>query len=374
MLDCATFHDALARNGVGFFAGVPDSLLKDYCAWVTAHTEPGRHVITANEGSAVALAAGHYLATGELTCVYMQNSGLGNTVNPLTSLADPAVYGIPMLLVVGWRGEPGHQDEPQHVKMGEITPALLDACGVPYIVLPGDQVDAERVLEAAATYAMEHHAPFALVVRAGTFSKFALPEAPPQYPLTREEAIGAIVATLPGDALVVSTTGKPSREVFELREARGEAHDTDFLTVGCMGHASQIALGVALAKPARPVYCVDGDGAVLMHMGGLASIGALGPDNYRHICLNNGAHDSVGGQPTVGFDVDLAGVAAACGYRTVLRASDAAELAEALTSFHTEPGPAFLEVRVSRGARADLGRPSMTPQELKQRFGAAARQ
>lgn len=373
MLDCATFHDAMARHGVGFFAGVPDSLLKDYCAWVTAHTAPSRHVITANEGSAIALATGHYLATGQLSCVYMQNSGLGNTVNPLTSLADPAVYGIPMLLVVGWRGEPGKKDEPQHVKMGEVTPLLLDACGVPHAVLPDDMEAADAVLERAATYALEHNAPFALVVRKGTFSKFSLPAQPTAYPMTREEAIGALLSSLPADGLVVSTTGKPSRELFELREARSEPHDTDFLTVGCMGHASQIALGVALAKPDRQVYCFDGDGAVLMHMGGLASIGSLQPSNYRHICLNNGAHDSVGGQPTVAFDVDLSGVAEACGYRTVLRANTAAELADVLTSFHTSPGPVFIEVRVAQGARDDLGRPSMTPADLKVRFGNAAR-
>jgi phosphonopyruvate decarboxylase len=370
VLDCKTFYDALAGRGLRFYAGVPDSLLKDFCAYVTAHAADDAHVITANEGSAVALAAGHYLATGMPGVVYLQNSGLGNTVNPLTSLADAAVYGIPMLLVVGWRGQPGAVDEPQHVKMGSVTRPVLDAIGIAHDVLPDDLDQALAVLDRGLAMARQERRPYALLVPKGTFSAFALPPGDAILPLTREAAIARIVAALPAGAPVVSTTGKASRELFELRAARGEAHDTDFLTVGCMGHASQIALGVAMAGPERDVFCIDGDGAAIMHLGGLATIGSLRVANYKHILINNAAHDSVGGQPTAGFDIDLVGIARACGYPVALRADDAATVDTAMAELTAARGPALLEIRVRPGARSDLGRPTQTPAALKARFMA----
>jgi len=355
----------LGAAGVDFYAGVPDSLLKAFCAYVTDHAPRGRHVITSNEGGAIALAMGYHLATGRFGAVYMQNSGLGNAVNPLTSLADPAIYGVPMLLIIGWRGEPGHKDEPQHVQMGRVTRATLEAIGVPHTVLPEDPADAEAAVATALADVAKRQAAHALVVRKGTFEKYALQTKVPQpYETTREHAIERFVESLPDDALVVSTTGKPSRELFEVRRSRGEPH-RDFLTVGGMGHASQIALGLALECSDRPVYCLDGDGAVLMHLGGLASIATQAPANYKHVVVNNGAHDSVGGQPTVAFEVDLCAVAAACGYRSTQRVTDADELTSAFAKLREGQGPALLEVRVKTGSRADLGRPTMTPQELK---------
>jgi len=361
----------LEAGGVRFFTGVPDSLLADFCAYVTDHAD--RHVIAANEGNAVALAMGHYLATGEPGLVYMQNSGLGNTVNPLTSLADPAIYGIPMVLLIGWRGEPGVKDEPQHLHMGRVTTETLDAIGVGWSALPLDEAEARLVVERAIEQARAREAPQALVARSDTFERYRLKhDRQEPYALSREETILQLLRTLPEDALVVSTTGKPSRELFELREQRGEPH-RDFLTVGGMGHASQIALGMGLALPARPVYCLDGDGAVLMHMGALALIGTRAGENFKHVVLNNAAHDSVGGQPTVGFDVDLCAVARACGYRHAERVVAAGELEPALSALARSPGPALLEVRMRRGARADLGRPSMSPRELKRAIMAHAR-
>jgi phosphonopyruvate decarboxylase len=262
-----------------------------------------RHVITAR-GRRNHLAMGHYLGSGEIGLVYMQNSELGNTVNPLTSLADPAVYGVPMILMVGWRGRPGEHDEPQHVQMGKVTLETLRAIGVAASELPDELEAAKATLASAVADAKARRAVHALVVKKGTFGAYKLSkksESP--YALTREAAIAAVVHALPKGAAIVATTGMPSRELFEIREQRTELHDSDFLTVGGMGHASQIALGVALSQPARRVYCLDGDGAVLMHMGGLTTIGQLGLKN-RHIVLNNGAHDG-GGQPTVAFDVDL---------------------------------------------------------------------
>jgi phosphonopyruvate decarboxylase len=369
-LACEAIYGALAARGVTFYAGVPDSLLKSFCAYVTDHAGAGRHVITANEGSAVALVAGHYLATGELGVVYLQNSGLGNMVNPLTSLADPDVYGLPMLLLVGWRGEPGVKDEPQHAKMGKVTAEALTAIGVANAVLPaGDEAAAIAAIDVAIETARARSAPYALIVGKDTFGEYKLKtKRTAPYAMTREEAIGVVIGAIPAGTAVVSTTGMPSRELFELRKARGEGHDGDFLTVGSMGHSSQIALGVALARPDRDVLCLDGDGAVLMHMGGLATIGSLAPARFKHVVLNNGAHDSVGGQPTVAFDIDLCAVARACGYRVVLRAESADELRARVTELAAAEGPALLEVRVAKGNRADLGRPTVTPQDTKRRF------
>jgi phosphonopyruvate decarboxylase len=368
VLEPKQVFDWLEAGGVGFYAGVPDSLLKDFCAYVTANTPPERHVITANEGSAVAMAMGYHLATGKVGVVYLQNSGLGNTVNPLTSLADPAIYGVPMLLVIGWRGEPGKKDEPQHVHMGRVTQATLAALEIGYAVLPADPDGAKATLDAALAEARRREAPYALVVPDGIFSRYKLAEDPPRYPLTREEAIAAFVDALPAEAVVVATTGKPSRELYEVRKQKGQPTDGDLLIVGGMGHASQIALGVALQRPERPVYCLDGDGAVLMHMGGLATIGTLRPRNYRHVVVNNAAHDSVGGQPTVAFDVDLCAVARACGYPHVERVEQASELPAAFAALAKVGGPSFLEVRVKKGSRDDLGRPKTTPAELKRMF------
>lgn len=375
MLAPRELYDALIDSGVTFFAGVPDSLLKDFCSYVTDHTSAERHVITANEGSAIAMAMGYHLATGRIGLVYMQNSGLGNAVNPLTSLADPAVYGIPMLLMVGWRGEPDKKDEPQHVQMGRVTRVVLESIGVPHVVLPDERDAALSSLAQAVQTVRDRQGPFALVVKKGTFESYKLQkdEAPP-YALLRERAIERFVATLPARSLVVATTGMPSRELFEVREQRGEPHDADFLTVGGMGHASQIALGLALEKKHRPVYCLDGDGAALMHLGGLATIATLAPDNYRHVVLNNGSHESVGGQPTAGFAVDLCAVARAVGYRKADRVESEAELDGALAALHGEAGPALLEVRIKKGHRKDLGRPTMTPAELKKAVMANAEQ
>jgi phosphonopyruvate decarboxylase len=357
---------ALADSGVGFYAGVPDSLLKSFCAFVTDNCDESSHVIAANEGSAVALAAGHHLASGKLPLIYMQNSGWGNAVNPLVSLAAPEVYGVPMLVMVGWRGEPGKKDEPQHRKMGSVTLPSIDALDMPYLVLPEGSEEATACVRKAAQAAMESKAPFAIVVPKGVIAPYALKSAVKDtHSASREEAIAALLDTLPADTAIVATTGMASRELFELREKRGESHDSDFLTVGSMGHSSQIALGVALQKPDRHVLCLDGDGAALMHLGGLATIGSLAPKNFTHVVLNNAAHDSVGGQPTVGFDVDLCGIAKSCLYPVAVSTDDLSALPVAMKELLAQPGPRFLEFRIRKGARKDLGRPTRTPVETK---------
>lgn len=367
MLSPKFFIDTLSTQGIDFFAGVPDSLLKNICAYITDHVEPRNNIIAANEGGAIALAAGYHLATGKVGCVYMQNSGQGNTINPLASLTDREVYHIPVLLLIGWRGRPGVHDEPQHVKQGKVTTGLLNTMGINYEVLSKEEDIASKQIHKAISSIHDTGDVFALVVEKDTFETYTLQKPEPNdYPLRREASIQAVVKAIEPDAIVVSTTGMISRELFEHREACGEGHERDFLTVGSMGHASQIALGIALQKPDRKVYCFDGDGAAIMHMGGMAIVGSQKPDNFVHVVFNNGAHDSVGGQPTVGLRIDLPAIATACGYRAAYRATNQDELSRILDSLPSMQGPTLIEIRVCKGNRKDLGRPTTTPVENKE--------
>ena len=363
------FYELLKENGTGFFTGVPDSLLKSFCAYLTDTAGSKNHIIAANEGCAVGLAAGHYFATGAVPLVYMQNSGLGNTVNPLLSLADREVYSVPLLLVIGWRGEPNVHDEPQHIKQGRVTCSLLDAMEIPYCILSDEEAEAKLQLEKAYSHIKASSSPYAVVVRKGIFDSYKLKtnEAVPAE-MSREEAIEKIILNAPPNACFVSTTGMASRELYELRDKHGQGHAKDFLTVGSMGHASQIALGIALSKEDKTVFCIDGDGAAIMHLGGLTAIGSQRPKNMVHIVLNNGAHDSVGGQPTVGRKINLCAVAQACGYDKVVSVKTLEELQSRLKELCTNFGSVFIEVLVSKGARPDLGRPKSSPIENKKAF------
>ena len=361
------FYNTLRGMGIDFYTGVPDSLLKDICAYITDHADRKNNIIAANEGGAVGLAAGYHLATGNIPVVYMQNSGLGNTVNPLMSLTDSDVYRIPVLLVIGWRGEPGVHDEPQHVKQGKTTLPLLDAMEIRHEIMSGDEAELEKQLAGGVRYMKETGRAFALVVKKGTFGKYKLQNGTHNpYTMEREEAIKAVAGAMDVKDIVVSTTGKISRELFEHRTATGEGHIRDFLTVGSMGHASQIALGIALNRPGRKVYCFDGDGAAIMHMGGMGIVASMLPGNFYHIVFNNGAHDSVGGQPTIGFGIDLPKIAAGCGYKTVMSVATRSELDTILPTLTTLPAPLLLEIKVKKGSRDDLGRPTTTPVENKE--------
>ena len=377
MISPKAFHSAFAAEGVDFLAGVPDSLLKDFCAYVDAVLPPESHVIAANEGTAVGLAAGHHLATGGLPMVYLQNSGLGNAVNPLLSLADPEVYAIPMIVLVGWRGAPGVKDEPQHLKQGRVTPAMLEAMEIPYKMLEGDPKAAAEAASWAAETARATSAPVVLLVHKGAFGKAEEkrpPRAMPESMLAREAAILLVTAALPAGATIVATTGMISRELYDSRVALGQDRSSDFLTVGSMGHASQIALGIARAKPDAKVVCLDGDGAALMHLGGMATVGTSEVGDLLHIVLNNGAHDSVGGQPTVAQQISLTAIATACGYDVVAGPlEDEADIRAEVARLAQVPGRRFLEVRVRPGSRADLGRPKESPAENKAHFIARLR-
>lgn len=361
------FIETLAKHDISFFAGVPDSLLKNICAYITDNVPAKDNIIAANEGGAMGLAAGYYLATGKIPVVYMQNSGEGNIINPLMSLTDKDVYNIPVLLVIGWRGEPGKHDEPQHVKQGKVTLSLLDAMGIKYAILSEDEAEAAKQITEAVAYMNETKEAYALIVRKGTFDEYKLQNViNTGLTMPRETAIGIAAGSIEPNAVIVSTTGMISRELFEYRAHNDEGHERDFLTVGSMGHASQIALGIALQQPKRRVYCFDGDGASIMHMGNMAIVGSIHPTNYVHLVFNNGAHDSVGGQPTVGLRIALPEIAHSVGYKHVVSIGDDIRLKSVMDIIKDLEGPVFIEVKVRKGARKDLGRPTTTPIQNKE--------
>jgi phosphonopyruvate decarboxylase len=364
MLNCKEFFDLLHENKIDFFSGVPDSLLKFFNSYILDNVNQNKHIITANEGNAIALASGYYLGTKKIGLVYMQNSGLGNAINPLVSLSDKEVYGIPVLLLIGWRGEPNEKDEPQHQKQGKITLELLETLDIPYEILTKNIEDTKIKLSSAIKYMNKFNAPFALVVKKGTFEKYEqINESKQNYELSREKAINLIIDNLDEHDVVVSTTGMISRELFESRTQKNQKHETDFLTVGSMGHASQIALGIAISNPKKQVFCLDGDGSVIMHMGSLGIIGSKQLKNFKHIILNNESHDSVGGQPTVGNIINFVSLAKSCKYKNSFKVLTEIELNKKMLKLKSEDGPILLEIMVNRGNRKNLGRPTKTPKE-----------
>lgn len=361
-IDTRAFYDKLVADGLDFFCGVPDSLLANFCSCVFDNAPAEYNIITANEGNAVGLACGYHVATGKFGVVYMQNSGEGNVINPLLSIADPDVYSIPMLLVIGWRGEPGVHDEPQHVKQGKVTCALLDAMGVPYQVLNPDCW--REQLSWACDAMKEGHCPIALVVRKGTFSSYPFNVETTADPLSREDALEVLLGQIDADDLVVSTTGKESREVFEIRERREQGHESDFLTVGGMGHTLSIAAGMAIGRPERTVWCLDGDGSMLMHLGSLPVMAQRWPDNLRYVVNVNGAHESVGGQPNVAGRIDVLGLLAACGLDGAVEARTKEEIAAGMKELSSGETHAMV-LHTHQGSRADLGRPTVSPVDNK---------
>ncbi len=363
-------RELLRETGADFYTGVPDSQLRALCDCLmdTYGTDPLHHIIGANEGNCTAIAAGYHLATGKVPVVYLQNSGEGNIINPVASLLNDHVYGIPLLFIVGWRGEPGVHDEPQHVYQGQVTLKLLEDMDIATFVISTETKDDE------IQTAMEHfHELFsqgksvAFVVKKGALTYDKKIDYSNGNSMLREEVIRHIVQ-VSGDDPVISTTGKASRELFELREANHQGHQCDFLTVGSMGHSSSIALGVALHQPDRKVWCIDGDGAALMHMGAMAVIGANKPKNLVHVVINNGAHESVGGIPTVASEIDLVGIARACGYPLAVSVDSFESLDRELNLAKKQDILGLIEVKCAIGARTDLGRPTTTAMENKKIF------
>lgn len=356
--------------GSEFYTGVPDSQLKALCNYLvnTYGTDVKKHVIAANEGNATALAAGYHLATGKVPVVYMQNSGEGNIINPVASLMNDKVYGIPCVFIIGWRGEPGVHDEPQHIYQGMVTVKLLDDMDIASFVID-KATTIDEVKEAFKDFSklLEAGRQVAFVVKKGALSYDEKVVYSNHNTMVREEIIKHIIGHT-GEDVIVSTTGKASRELFEAREANNQGHKYDFLTVGSMGHASSIALEVAVNKPDTRVWCIDGDGALLMHMGSMAVIGANKPQNLIHIVINNSAHETVGGMPTVAGSIDIVAIAKACGYENAVSVDTFADLDTELSKAKAAQRLSLIEVKCSIGARDDLGRPTTTAMENKENF------
>ncbi len=356
--------------GSDFYTGVPDSQLKALCNYLMDKygIDPEHHIIAANEGNCTALAAGYHLATGKVPVIYMQNSGEGNIINPVASLLNDKVYAIPAIFIIGWRGEPGIHDEPQHIYQGEITTKLLEDMGIAYFIIGPDTTD-EEVEDAMGRFKtrLDNGLDVAFVIRKGALTDAPKVKYSNDNSMVREEIIQHIVA-VSGEDPIISTTGKASRELFETRVANGQSHKYDFLTVGSMGHTSSIALGVAVNKKSQRVWCIDGDGSVLMHMGSMAVVGANKPSNLIHIVINNGAHETVGGMPTVASGIDLVAIAKACGYPNAVCVNDFDSLDHELEQARDRNELSFIEVKCSIGAREDLGRPTTTALENKKNF------
>lgn len=367
MLKVERFTELLDTD---FYTGVPDSQLRALCDYLmdTYGIDPEHHMIAANEGNCTAIAAGYHLATGKIPVVYMQNSGEGNVINPVASLLSREVYGIPVIFIIGWRGEPGVHDEPQHVYQGMVTAKLLDDMDISHFTVGCDTTES-KLIDKVNEFRGElsEGKSVAFIIRKGALSYEHKADYKNENDLNREDVIRHIINAAEED-VVVSTTGKISRELFELRTANGQSHNHDFLTVGSMGHSSSIALGIAINKPSATIWCIDGDGAVLMHMGALALLGANAPANLIHIVINNGAHETVGGMPTANGKISIAAVARACGYPYAVCVDIYQHLDEELKNARTRQALSMIEVKCSLGTRNNLGRPTTSARKNKESF------
>lgn len=369
MINQIVFQNCLKNSGVEFITGVPDTLLNEFCLSIEENWPKNKHIIAANEGNAAALASGYHLSTGSIPLVYMQNSGMGNTLNPLLSLSNKEVYGIPMVLLIGWRGDPNEKDHLQHKKQGELTPVLLDALDIPYKILEDNEEDVLAATKWAVSQAKLLNSPVGLIARKNVFEKGQkadLSKEESKFELFREDVIENLLNDLPKDTIFVASTGRATRELYFLRKHRGESHENDFLNIGAMGHSSSIAAGIALSQKERLVVCLDGDCAAIMHMGAFAIQGNLEVPNLLHVVMNNGIHESVGGQESAGFQIDLTQIAESSGYSTIEKpVQTASALKDATSLLLKKKRPSFIEVHIKKGMRSKLPPLDIIPVDLK---------
>jgi len=353
-----------------FFTGIPDSTFKDWMKFLIENNNKVlTNIIPCNECEAIAICAGYYLATGKIGVTYMQNSGFGKTVNPLTSLCNPEIYSIPVLLMIGWRGEPGKIDAPQHKKMGRIMNLLLKDLEIPFSILNYDINEIEKEIIKAKEYMEKNKAPYALIIKKGIIKdNNSDKKIPAIYELTREHALELIINFFNQNEIFISATGKTSRELYEYREKFKEISQKDFLMVGSMGCAASIGLSIALQKKDRKVIILDGDGALIMQMGVLATIGYESPPNLIHIVIDNESHESTGGQPTVSKILNIKEIALNCNYKYATLILSKKDLENELIKVKNVEGPSMVVVKVNQGSRKDLGRPKISLIELKNNF------
>lgn len=371
MLNSEFFLNCLIKNKINFFTGVPDSLLKNFVDLVNDNIPSPKHITSPNEGSSIGLAIGNYLSTGMLSLVYLQNSGLGNAVNPLLSLADKNVYGIPMILLIGWRGKPGIKDEPQHFKQGLVTIDMLNSMQIPYSIINKEfsNLETENLIKKVCDESLKTQHPYVILVEENTFEKYvSLKLNSTDNFISREEALETCLKSIKDQSIIISTTGKLSRELYELREMKKLSHSNDFLTVGGMGHANQIALGIAINKPNKIVYCFDGDGALLMHMGTMALNGNLKLPNFKHILFNNRIHESVGGQCTSAPETNFTNLSKIFGYKYSKRINKKIEIEKNIKKLTLNGCISFLEILINDKSRKELSRPKSSPKENKNAF------
>ena len=375
MIKAADFIEQLRARGYSHFAGVPCSYLKPFINYVIGDSKL-KYTGATSEGEAVAISIGTYLA-GDKTVTMCQNSGLGNMVNPLTSLNFP--FQVPTLLITTWRGEPGRPDEPQHQLMGQITHQLLETMRIPWLAFPDEPSDIAKVLDEADASMRGRNLPFALVMSEGSVAEHELASQPahdrittnihhegvlePAARMIRTEALQTILGALQGNEAIIATTGKTGRELFTITDRANHLY-----VVGGMGTASAIGFGVCLKRPTQPVVVIDGDGAALMKLGSFATIGCYQPPNLLHIILDNEAHDSTGGQATASPIVDFAQVAAAANYRNAVRVDMREDLERVIRELRQTAGPSLLHVKIRQGSPKTLGRPTVKPHEVKERF------
>lgn len=364
MINTKEFYKCLINNKFDFFAGVPDSLLKELCSCIRDLTPKEYNIIAANEGNAIALACGYNIASGKYGVVYMQNSGIGNSINPLLSLADEYVYKIPMLLIIGYRGEPNTKDEPQHITQGRLTLPILETIGIKYIILNENY---KEQIKYCYNYIRKNKKSIAIIVRKDTFTKYEKEiNNKNNRKLSREKALETIINHIKNDEFIVSTTGKTSREIFEIREKYNMTHDNDFLTVGSMGHTSSLALGISLGTE-KNIYCIDGDGSMIMHLGGLAIVAQNAGKNFKYIIVNNGCHESVGKQPTIAFNIDIKKILTGFGFKEAIEVNNINELIKGLHKLHKQDKIAMI-INTNDKSRDDLGRPTILPEKNKKKF------
>ncbi|MFX1314680.1 MAG: phosphonopyruvate decarboxylase [Promethearchaeota archaeon] len=370
MISCRDFFNILNKHNLTFFTGIPDSTFKDLMKYLAENDGKSLdNIVACNECEAIAIASGYHLATNNIGIVYMQNSGLGKAVNPLTSLCDPDVYSIPILLMIGWRGEPGKIDAPQHKKMGKITLSLLETLQIPYIILNPDLNDVERELNKALNYFNEHKSPYAFIFRRNFFKEYEMKkEYLNTYELTKKEAIKSIMSNIGNGEIIVSTTGYISRELYEYRESTNREHQKHFYNIGAMGCASSIGLSIALQKPKNKVLVFDGDGAAIMQMGAFTTIGKRSPSNFVHILLDNEVHESTGGQPTNSPIINFVKIAIASNYKYAIQIETKEELLKSIKDIKNRIGPVLLTIKVKHEPNLTLKRPDRIPNEYKEDF------